>query len=303
MNGPKIDAVSAASRDAVSAASRDAASAASRDAASAESASREARAHAAIASACTGALSDTALLADVPALLESAGVDGDDAAAILSNNPRFWLYREMVRNNVRGVTRSLMPRATALVDELAPGAIDAAVDAFLREAGSRSHYFRDVAFEVHAFSRARLLTDPRIPAYVVELADWELFWFRVRIAERAVRPDFLRDISPDRALVFESPALQQRFECRIHEYEDRGPPPPATPIYLLGYRDSAHEPQLMELGALAAAIVENLQAGLPLAVAIPAACVSLDVVITQAVLADAAKLLTDLAEHDIILGA
>jgi hypothetical protein len=261
--------------------------------------SREARVHRAISEGCA----DESRAADAASLLSTTQVEDADARAILENNPRFWLYRELVRNNMRGVVRDLAPRATALFDSRAQGALEESIDAFLREEGVRSHYFRDVPSEWLAWARPHLARDARVPRFLVDLAAWELFWFRVQTAERASRPDSLLDVAPDRALVFESPALLASFEHRIHIYEDDAPDPDAAPTHLLGYRTSTGEAKLLELTPLAAAVVRELQAGTPLARAIPAACAAQNVAVTEAVLADVAKLLSDLASNEIILGA
>jgi hypothetical protein len=261
--------------------------------------SREARVHRAIASACA----DDARADDARALLVAASVDDADALAILDRNPRFWLYRELVRNNMRGVVRDLAPRAAALFEARAPGVLDESIDAFLRAEGVRSHYFRDVPYEWLAWAAPRLREDARAPRIALDLAAWELFWFRVKIAERALRPETLHDVAPDRALVFESPALLARFEHRIHTFEDGDADPSPAPTHLLGYRDKDGEPKLLELTPLAAAVVKELQSGTPLARAIPAAWAAENVAVMEGVLADVAKLLADLAENEIILGA
>jgi hypothetical protein len=260
---------------------------------------REGRVHAAIYAACA----DGTRAADAASLLAQSGVDDADARAILESNPRFWLYRELVRNNMRGVVRDLAPRAAALFEARAPGVLDESIDAFLRNEGVRSHYFRDVPSEWLAWARQQLARDARVPAFVIDLAAWELFWFRVQTAERAPRPESLLDVAPDRALVFESPALLASFDHKIHAYEDDAADPAPAPTHLLGYRTKDDEAKLLDLTPLAAAVVRELQSGTPLAQAIPAACTEEHVAVTGAVLADVAKLLADLASNEIILGA
>ncbi len=217
--------------------------------------------------------------------------------------PRAWLYRELVQNNVRGVLRQLIPRATALMDEHAKGSVEALVDDFLRGPGMRSHYMREIPYEIFAWGKERLAGDARLPPYTVTLAAWELFWFRVRIAERTPRPDQLVDAAPHLPLVLESPALLETFACNIHAWEDDTPPPEPAETILLGYRDEKEEPKLFVLTPLAAAIVRELQKGSALAHAIPNACKTLGLDLSQSVLNDSARLLADLSNAGIILGA
>jgi hypothetical protein len=264
---------------------------------------RELGAVRALRNAVTGIHEDAALTSDVSSILTRAQVHADDARHILENVPRFWLYRELVQNNVRGVVRQLVPRAAALMDAHAPGAVDALVDDFLRGPGMRSHFMRDIPFELFEWAKERIADDSRWPHHTVTLAAWELFWFRVRVAERTIRPASLADVAPHLPLVLEAPALVQEFACSIHEWDDVDPAPPRVATILLGYRDDKDEPRLFVLTPLAAQIVRELQSGHALAHAIPLACKALGMELSQAVLADSAKLLADLGAAGIILGA
>lgn len=264
---------------------------------------RELRATRAFRDACVGEHDDAAIIAGAEHVMQAADVDAGDAKAILENAPRFWLYRELVHNNVRGVVRQLMPRATALMEVHAPGLVESLVAGFLRGPGMRSHYMRDVPYELLAWGKDRIANDARLPSHTATLAAWELFWFRVRVAERTQRPAELADVAPHRPLVLESPALIEEFDCNIHEWEDHEPVPERAPVTLLGHRDPSNEPQLLVLTPLAAEIVRELQRGAPLAHAIPNACKTVGVQLSQAVLQDSAKLLADLGAAGIILGA
>ncbi len=217
--------------------------------------------------------------------------------------PRAWLYRELVQNNVRGVLRQLIPRATALMDQHAKGSVEALVDDFLRGPGMRSHYMREIPYEIFAWGKDRLASDVRLPRQTVTLAAWELYWFRVRIAERTPRPEHLVDVAPHLSLVLESPALVETFACAIHAWEDDAPIPEPAETILLGYRDEKEEPKLFVLTPLAAAIFRELQQGSALAHAIPNACKTLGLALSQSVLNDSARLLADLSGAGIILGA
>jgi hypothetical protein len=265
---------------------------------------RELRATRALRDACVGGEDGDARSSDVPRILATADVHAADAKAIMDGGPRFWLYRELVQNNVRGVLRQLMPRATALMDQHAKGSVEALVSDFLRGPGMRSHYMREIPFELFAWGKERIARDPRLPRHTATLAAWELYWFGVRVAERTKRPEQLAEVAPHLPLVLESPARLQTFECTIHEWEDGDPEPVMQePVTLLGYRDEANEPKLLVLTPLAAEIVRELQKGSALAHAIPNACKALGVELSRPVLTDSAKLLADLGAAGIILGA
>jgi hypothetical protein len=73
-------------------------------------------------------------------------------------------------------------------------------------------------------------------------------------------------------------------------------------VPLLAYRDAAHVVRWLELSPLAAAIVDRLLEGDPLAPAVGRACADHDTA-PAAVAADVARLLADLAERGLLLGA
>jgi hypothetical protein len=270
------------------------------------SAIREVRAVRAIADACIGNHGPDDRLHERPRVekvLVAADVEAADAKAIAENAPRFWLYRELVQNNVRGVTRQLMPRATALMDARVPGFVNTLVADFLSGPGMRSHYMRDIPFELLAWAKDRITKDERLPWHTATLAEWELYWFKLHTTERTQKAEQLVDVAPHLPLVLESPAIVQSFACNIHEWEDPDPEPTREAVTLLGYRDEKNEPQLLVLTPLAADIVRELQKGSALAHAIPNACKSQSIDLSQQVLTDSAKLLADLSAAGIILGA
>jgi hypothetical protein len=73
----------------------------------------------------------------------------------------------------------------------------------------------------------------------------------------------------------------------------------ARPVSILIYRDPEHRSRFLELTPLAAAILERLFAGETLGQALTNACASLD----EEVLAGTARLLADLGERGVLLGA
>jgi hypothetical protein len=71
---------------------------------------------------------------------------------------------------------------------------------------------------------------------------------------------------------------------------------------LLAYRDSDHDVRWLELTPLAAAVLDRLAAGEPLGLAVAGACTAHRIA-PAAVLADIARLLADLGNRGVVLGA
>ena len=96
-----------------------------------------------------------------------------------------------------------------------------------------------------------------------------------------------------------------RSAWAVHELpadEKATDPPAARDVTLLGYRDSASEVRWLELTPLAGDVVSALASGDALGHAVEHACTSHGIA-PAAVLADIAKLLADLAERGVLLGA
>jgi hypothetical protein len=69
------------------------------------------------------------------------------------------------------------------------------------------------------------------------------------------------------------------------------------------YRDADHATRFLELTLLAALILEELFAARPLAEAIVLACKRANAAVSEEVLGGAARLLADLGERGVLLGA
>jgi hypothetical protein len=91
----------------------------------------------------------------------------------------------------------------------------------------------------------------------------------------------------------------------VHELptpEDDVHEPARRDAHLLAYRDADHAVRWLELTALAAAVVERLLAAEPLGAAVQNACADHQAA-PSAVLPDVARLLADLADRGLVLGA
>jgi hypothetical protein len=97
-----------------------------------------------------------------------------------------------------------------------------------------------------------------------------------------------------------------RYEWAVHELpaalEDRSAPAERS-VALLVYRDAEHAVRFLELTPTAAAVLEQLLAGESLREGIARACAALGLTMDDSVLADTARLLADLGERGVLLGA
>jgi hypothetical protein len=263
----------------------------------------EARVHAMIAAACLRAKSEEAFTADLGAFLAANGVAAEDAAAILASPPRLALYRRLVRNNLTGVTEKMLARTRARMNEGAAGAFDASFAAFLDEAGPRTHFLRDVPSEFLAWALPRW---EDLPPWLSDLARHELVEFQVAAAETPSEAPPVTEVALERPLVFAEPLRLMRYAFAVHELPadtaDRTEPA-ARATALLVYREREHAVRFLELTPLAAELTERLLAGAPLGEAIRDAGAALGAPVTDAVLADVARLLADYGQRGVLLGA
>jgi len=263
-----------------------------------------ARIHEMIADACLG--TDLSFETDLRAFLERYQLDAGDVEALLAAPKRLAVYRRLVRHNVLDVVARMLPRTRARMDRAAPGAFEQSLDAFLAAPSPRTHYLRDVPGEFLAWAAPRWRDDPRLPPFVADLAAYELVHFAVAAAptEREAKP--LDEIALDRALVFSDTVRLARYAFAVHELptdESDVSDPEAREVTLLAYRDAEHEVRIMALTSLAGAIVARLVAGDVLSVAIEGACAASGADRTPALLSETARLLADLGERGVLLGA
>lgn len=259
----------------------------------------------AIADACLGAGADEAMTRDLRAFLESRGVAAEDVEAILAGPPRIAVYRTLVRNGIGSVVLQMLPRTRARLDAAAPGRMESDLATFVDEVGPRTHYLRDVPAEFLAWAAPRWRADAALPRWLADLAAFELAQFAVAASAPARVPETPAEVAIDRPLVFADSMRLVRHGWAVHELSaDQGDlaPPVERDVRLLAYRDAAHQVRWLELTPLAAAVLDRLAAGEPLGAAVERACAE-HKTMPGAVLREVARLLADLGERGVLLGA
>jgi hypothetical protein len=219
--------------------------------------------------------------------------------------PRVAVYRQLVRNTLHDVTTKLMPRTREHMGE----AFDRDFFRFLAERGPKTHYLRDVPHEFVAWAAPRWKDERRAP-WLVDLARHEIASFAVSTTPW-VAEGRAEDVSLDKPLLLSSLVRIERFGHAIHE---EAAPPPSRAVALLYYRvagsaeggtaqaqEAEHDLRILELSPLAAALL--LRCDSPLRDAIAAACAEVGGAMTDETLASIARLLADLGERGVLLGA
>jgi uncharacterized protein len=262
----------------------------------------------AIADACLGEHAGDTMAHDLRGFLEAHGVAIEDIEAILKAPPRLAVYRTLVRNGLDAVIARMLPRTRARMNAACSGRFDVDVARFLAGVGPRTHYLRDVPRELFAWAEPRWRNDPRVPGYLPDLAAHELSCFTVAAEESGGHDDPPHggdDVTLDRSMAFDDSARLMRYGWAVHELpadEDATNEPSRREVRLLAYRDSAHAVRWLELTPLAASTVERLMVGEPLGLAVERACADHSTA-PRAVAADVARLLADLSERGVLLGA
>ncbi len=266
----------------------------------------DAKLHEMIANACLHSTSESELTANLRAYLERHALDPDDVAAILAAPPRLGLYRRLIRNNLVGVTSQMMPRARARLNAIAGGAFDASFNAFLESVAPRTHYLRDVPGEFLAWALPHWRARSDIPAYAGDLAEHELVEFAIAAAPTPRATGALAEVTLDRPLGFADARRLARYAYAVHELptalDDRTEPEKRA-VSILVYRDTNHRVRFLDLSPLAATILERLFAKDTLAAALGPASAAHGLALDDTLLADIARLLADLGERGILLGA
>lgn len=241
--------------------------------------------------------------AAVQACLERQGVDQEDVQAILADGvDRLLVYRKLVRGTLRDALDAAIPRTMARLGPV----FDEHFDAWLRERAPRSRYLRDVTTELLDFCAPRWASDPRVPAWAMDLARHEAVQIVVASEQARPREREPGELSLDAPVRFIEAVRLMRYAFAVHRLSDDAgdrTAPPAEPTALFVYRSPEHEVRYLETSALAADILERLLSGEPLGEAIRRAASESGQALQPRVLEGTATLLADLAERGALLGA
>lgn len=238
-------------------------------------------------------------------------LDARDQGHLARLDPRrVHVYEKLVHATLSEAIAVELPLTSAL----GGAAFTEHVSEFLRGELPRSPILRDVAFEFARFALPRLASDARLPAFLGDLARYELFELEVCWAERGVvaPAELGEELAGDRAVALDGTCRIARFDFAVHELADdqshllgaRVPSPRREPTHLLGYRDASDTFRRMTLTPLAAAfVVRLLHHREPLASALAMACADHGRAPDPSVIDGAASVLEDLAARGALLGA
>jgi hypothetical protein len=235
--------------------------------------------------------------------LARRGVSAEDRAALLAHGvERLLTYRELVQATLRDAVLIAIPRSAARLGEQ----FEEYFSRFLRERGSRSHYLRDVEREFLDFCEPQWHADPRIPAYIVDLARHEALCIEVGSLATS-EGSHQAALELDRGVRFIEAARIVEYAYAVHELTENEAdrtPAQARRTALFVYRSPEHEVRYLELTPLATGILKRLlHARRTLRAAIEDACRDAGVALDQGVIEGAARVLSDLAERGALLGA
>ncbi|WP_394824629.1 hypothetical protein [Pendulispora albinea] len=227
--------------------------------------------------------------------LDAADLSPEERAHFEAHARRLLLYRRLVRGNLEGAARRLLPRTVACLERC--GAFERELGAFFAEACTRTHYLRDMGAELVRWGVPRW-SGADFPRHLADLARYEALELDVAIAAPAPAPAARDELALDRAVVFEPTARLAHFAHAVHE-ED-GDPPSARAATVLVFRDREHAVHTREIAPDVAPVLERLLAGATLAHAVRGES---SAAIDDALLARVAEALAALADEHILLGA
>jgi hypothetical protein len=231
---------------------------------------------------------------------ESVGLTPEHAEMWAQAEPkRLLLYRKLVRNGLSSTIRKLIPLTAARLGPV----FDVWVQKYCQDELPVSHYLRDVAGEFVDWVLPHWKQDISIPAYILDLARYEVFEFQIAIAANEPSIAVGPELQLDRGVIFASSVRLAHFDYavqRLPDDESDREIPAQEPVTLLGYRNADYEAQCLELNKLAAEIINGLLLGKKLGAAIVEAHGG---PVSPEGLHSIAEMLANLAEHKVILGS
>ncbi len=247
----------------------------------------------------------SALRTDLRGFLSRQGLEGADLEAMVEAGPtRLLAYRTMVQGRLRRTIKAYIPRVAHLLGNRYAQEFCT----YMEVRAPRTHYLRDVPAEFVAWARERWATMPDLPAYLGDLARYEILRDEVANAPGGGEPETGQALALDRPLRIDGSAQLQKFAYAVHEVAgtpiDQTPEPPARATTLLVYRNrKTHRVHFVDLTPRAGALMRRLLAGEPVQVALAGAASDTGGQLNDEFLAAMVHFLTDLSERGVVLGA
>ena len=223
----------------------------------------------------------------------------DEDLAVLGSAERWLLYRSMVRARFIKVVKAALPRTrTALGDE----AWLTWIGEWLAESAPSTRYFREVPEGFAAYAVPRLRASSDLPAWVADLAEYEVTTWRVKYVEAI--PEGLVEFHFDRAPATNPTLTLLRLAHPVHRKPTprEGFAPEET--HLAVYRSADNESITWQVNPMAAALIEAWIPGdRPLSESVKAVAEARGTALGQAFLEKLSAMLADFLERGILLGS
>ncbi|HEX2880274.1 MAG TPA: hypothetical protein VHO25_12150 [Polyangiaceae bacterium] len=238
------------------------------------------------------------------AWLSRHGVSEADANALRAADvQRLLVYRRLVQHTLRNTVQLAMPRSIARLGPV----FDEYFARFLAERGPRTHYLRDVTYELLDWSEPLLRVDPRVAPYLPDLMRHEALRIEMGALPAGRAGHKLEALELDRSVAFIEASRVVRYRFAVHELPDDDEDtsePASEPTALFVYRSPEHQVRYLRLSPLASAILDKLHGErCSLRDAMTSASAELGFTLNEQVLEGAAQLLADLAERGALLGS
>lgn len=245
---------------------------------------------------------DEAAPRDLEGLARRHGIASGDLKALARAPARLPLYRKLVRGNVTGVASAILERGVAHLERAKKGAFDAAVDAYLARGGPRTRHLRDVPVELLADLIAEVERSEAVPSYVADLLRLDALEFVVGALPDEPAPAAI-DVDAARPLVFRGPFRRLVVDHAVHTLTVEPGLPATETTRLFVHRDVHHRVGVLVLTPFADALVARLVEGVALGLAIQEASAALGVPVSEGLLGEVARWLSDFGERGILLGS
>ncbi len=210
----------------------------------------------------------------------------------------------MVQGRLHRTIKNFLPRVAHLLGSRFAGEFRL----YMEVEAPRTPYLRDVPVEFVAWAAPRWRENPEIPAYIGDLARYEILRDHVANAPGGGEAETGIPLALDRPLRVDGSAQLQEFAYAVHEVAgspiDQTPEPSSRHTWLLVYRNrTTHRVHFIDLTPRAAALIRRLQAQEAVQNALAGAAADVGGQLDDEFLAAMVHFLTDLGERGVLLGA